>query len=126
MSQNKAVDFSTLLRKTLSSIVVNRECNEIIFTVGLDEEVYRMYHYQYCCEDVRIEDIVGDVEDLIGHPLLVAECVSKCDTPPSEIYSETWTFYKLTTIKGSVTLRWYGTSHGYSEEVNFVLMGRGN
>lgn len=69
-------------------------------------------------------DVVGDLKDLIGNPILLAEKVVSSDTPedldnePSDSY--TWTFYKLSTIIGSVTIRWLGESNGYySESVNF-------
>ena len=94
----------------------------ILFTVD-DGTKYLMHHYQDCCESVEIEDIDGSLEDLVGVPILVAEEVSDGlpDKPRNE-YDESfsWTFYKFATIKGYVTIRWYGTSNGYySELVNF-------
>lgn len=36
--------------------------------------------------------------------------------------SWTWTFYRFATVKGTVTVGWYGSSNGcYSERVSFVV-----
>lgn len=108
--------------KTLTSITVSPEKDEICF-VDTDGKKYKMYHWQQCCESVVIDDIVGDLQDLIGSPLLISEETSKSE--PMENYSFhsfTWTFYKLATVKGSVDIKWYGTSNGYySERVDFVV-----
>ncbi len=47
---------------------------------------------------------------------LVEEEVDKWDGALDYIDSRTWTFYKLRTIKGSMTIRWLGESNGYYGE----------
>ena len=113
-----SIDFSSLLGKVMKEVDVG---NDNIKFVTVDGEVYNMYHRQDCCESVSIESIVGDVQDLIGVPLLVAEESSSYANPDGAEVSEyqesfTWTFYKLATIKGYVDIRWYGESNGYYSE----------
>ena len=105
--------------KTLSSI--KADDYEIVFETT-DGERYRMYHEQDCCESVRVEDIVGDLEDLVGSELLIAEEVDGESPADFEAYeSYTWTFYKFATRKGYVDIRWLGQSNGYySESVSFI------
>lgn len=86
--------------------------DQIVFTVN-EHEFFKMYHEQDCCESVGIEEIIGDLEDLVGVPILVAEERSEYNPGDGE---GTWTFYEFRTIKGSVTIRWYGTSNGYYSE----------
>lgn len=104
------------------------ENEELVFTTHTGDK-YKLCHFQDCCEDVRIEDICGDLDDLIGEPILLAEeIINEQDTHHDGVqvpkYCEesfTWTFYKLATRKGSVAIRWFGGSNGYySETVDFV------
>lgn len=113
-------DISVLKGKTLTKIE-NDYIDELIFyTTG--GEIYKMYHEQNCCESVTIEDINGDINDLIGSPITMAEEVTEDD--PNADESGTWTFYKFATNKGYVTIRWYGESNGYySEYVDFIKIG---
>ena len=82
-----------------------------------DQDRYIFYHSQDCCESVYIESIVGDLNDLVGVPLLLSEEVSSDDGPLHDYEdSYTWTFYKFGSIKGYVDVRWYGSSNGYYSE----------
>lgn len=109
--------YNKLIGHSFSSVVVNDDQSEVIFT-RIDGVQYKMHHAQDCCESVYLEDICGDLEDLLHSPIFVAEAVrEKKDT---EYDSVTWTFYKFATVKGRVTFRWYGASNGYySESVDF-------
>ena len=111
-----------LIGKTLISVVNNYD-TELVFKTN-DGYTYIMYHEQDCCENVYIESIIGDLQDLVGTPLLLAEEV--IGETPSDVTiddfgdSYTWTFYKFATVKGYVDIRWCGASNGYySEAVDF-------
>ena len=141
MYWNNRVEISELVGKVLTDIKNNG--NELIF-VANDGTKCLMNHDQDCCESLSIDDINGDLNDLIGTPILKAEEVSNEDfekewensftettewgdkkTKDGGYYPEshTWTFYHLATIKGYVTIRWYGESNGsYSESVDFVKL----
>ena len=118
-----------MLGLTMAS--VKNDGDELIFTSTCGRK-FRQYHEQDCCETVRIEDIEGDLQDLVGSPLTVSEeCCDKetevmkllgliKETVDDSGDSETWTFYRFATAKGWVVVRWYGTSNGYySESVDF-------
>ena len=123
MRRREFVDFEILKGKVLIDIEINEEEDEITFT---DSEgvKYLMYHEQDCCEDVNIEDICGDINNLLNTPIVLAEEVTNTgEVEDSSGYSYTWTFYKLATVKGYVTIRWYGVSNGYySETVDLVRL----
>ena len=110
-----------MLNQVMSDVINTGE--ELIFKTA-EGKTHKFYHLQDCCESVRIEDVCGDLSDLIGSPLLIAEEVDNMDTPKLELeYDEsvTWTFYKFATTKGTVTVRWLGASNGYySESVRYI------
>ena len=74
----------------------------------------RMFHEQDCCENVRVEDVVGDINDILGRELKLSEVVTNHND--LEYGSSTDTWYKFVTMEGAVTLRWLGTSNGYYSE----------
>lgn len=114
-------DISVLVGQTITS--ATEEGDEIIFETK-EGYVYKMYHDQDCCENVYVESIVGDLSDLVGQEILVAEERTSDDPLGIEDCYEgesfTWTFYCIRCVKCSVDIRWFGSSNGYySESVSF-------
>ncbi len=127
MNQRKGWDgnlhYEPKIENMLGVVFTRVENNGYELKFVCDEGVFKFHHHQDCCESVGIEDVIGDLNDLVGEPLLLAE-ESTGETPADfkfeyEPESCTWTFYKFATRKGYVDVRWIGQSNGfYSESVS--------
>lgn len=115
MSNFNRTIFEPLIGEIITKIEGAEEgSEEICFTLE-NGNILRMYHEQDCCEYVRVEDIGGNIEDLIGKPILLAEEVTNEGDLEWDCTC-TWTWYHFATIKGYVTIRWFGESNGYYSE----------
>lgn len=128
MDYNNIVDtqkgMAQMLGKTFVQVTGSVGSDEMLFETANGER-FLFAHMQDCCESVDINDITGDLQDLVGEPLLIAEEVSGATEPDVEHYeSYTYTFYKFATRKGYVDVRWLGESNGYySEGVDLFVVG---
>lgn len=117
MSLGEYIEIEDLVGKIFTK--VEAKIGEETVILHTKDKSYIMYHEQDCCENVSLDDIVGNVEDLIGRPILKAtessnENIGGAKSEYDESY--TWTFYVFATIKGFVTFKWYGESNGYYSE----------
>ena len=121
MDYNAEAKIESMVGQVFTSVTQNGD--EMVFENATERFVF--FHSQDCCESVSIEDICGDLQDLVGEPLLIAEEVSgetPVDFNEEEHDSVTWTFYKFATRRGYVDVRWFGESNGYYSEG--VSLGR--
>ena len=108
-------DISRMVGLTMIS-VINENDARLIFT-STDGRRFEFHYVPDCCASCVIEDVCGDLSDLVGSPLVEADEVSNYEGPvPEYAESYTWTFYRFSTVKGTVTVRWFGESHGYYSE----------
>jgi hypothetical protein len=124
--QNTEENLTALVGQTVTAI--DREGgDEVLMRLHLaDGSTMAFIHQQDCCESVSLDDVEGSDEDIIGSPITLAEEVSETPEEPAdpsdkEYGTFTWTFYRLATVKGYMTIKFYGSSNGYySESVDFV------
>ena len=108
-----------LLGLTMREVSIS-ESKETMTLITTDGREFMFLHDQSCCENVQIDDVNGDLSDLVGLPLCMCEEATNNQSPrPESAESFTWTFYKFATPKGYVNIKWLGTSNGcYSEDVS--------
>ena len=100
-------DISELKGKTIANVKGLSVESDVVTLTCTDGTAYQMYHDRDCCENVSVEDVCGDVDDLLSTVVS-----ARCETSGDSNY-ERWTFYIIQTLKGAVTIRWYGESNGY-------------
>ena len=114
-------DIQELVGKTFNQVIKlkNKEEQDELHFIS-EGNSYKFYHKQDCCEGVKIEDICGYLRDLENTPIISVAETSNNERHEEICESRTWTFYIFRTMKGTVTIRWYGESNGYySERVDF-------
>jgi hypothetical protein len=116
-----SMDLRKLIGQTVTEINGMEEGSEQVDFITKEGNKLTLYHEQNCCESVYVAQVDGSPFDLIGSPIVMCEEVTaglptKSNNPDYEPESFTWTFYKFATVKGYVTLRWYGSSNGYYSE----------
>ena len=85
-------DFSRLIGEEIQNIVVDDD-SVMMLSKHYSRPVYLIYHMDDCCEDVYLEDICGDLEDLIEEKITMAELVTKEGDPLDPDHeSNTWSF----------------------------------
>jgi len=123
---DEELDVKVLIGQVLER-VENNNGESILFT-AVGGVRYALYHDQDCCETVTVQDVDGNLNNLIGTPILRADVETSDQDPvghkreyPPE--SMTWTYFRFETAKGKVVIRWLGESNGYySESVQFVKL----
>lgn len=120
------MSYDVIKGKIVSEVLGAHEDSEELVLKFSDGTSCKFFHLQDCCEDVNINDIVGDFSDFIGQPITAIEERISGEDEGEWGDHITWTFYEFTCPKGSVTVRWYGSSNGYySESVDFEFYEAG-
>ena len=105
------MEIGSLVGKTILAVEGCNVGSESIL-IRTDAGTMRLYHTQNCCESVRVEDVNGDSEDLIGGVVSIAEERSNQEEDDWGCRTK-WTFYTIRTSKGDMDLRWLGRDNGY-------------
>lgn len=115
----KEVSINALIGKIITAVDGLRQYSECVTFRCSDGSEYEFYHHPECCESVSLADFSGDEDDILNTEIIQAE--ESISTEPQneedkQRDSFTWCFYRITTAKGQLVLRFLGESNGYYGE----------
>ena len=120
-----AISFQFLKGLTFQSVRLNEPIVDTPYRtmdfITENGDVYQLFNGNDTCDELGLKDIEGDLDDLIGSPIILAE-VTESDY--IEYTERVWIFYRLATAKGYVVIRFYTTTDGwYSDDAITVRKG---
>ena len=112
-------DFFTLKGQTIRKIF-NLKDESDTFQIVTDKYKYNLYHEQSCCENVRLVNVIGDIDNILNEEIIFAEEDVGANDPDwyNSHYDEshTWTKFVLGTKNANVEFWFLGESNGYYGE----------
>jgi hypothetical protein len=100
----KTMQLDGFIGRTLTSITCEPGGKEMFFKFD-DGHDYKMYHPQFLCETVFLHGFVGDLNNLIGTPIISAEKMDTDDIHREDSVHPVFS-YRLRTAMGAVDFNW--------------------
>lgn len=121
------MEFNEMVGKTLESIEGGDIGSERITFNFADGTAAASYHSQDCCESVKVTGVLGDIENIIGAPIIAASEVCESEGEPKPEYPDSWTWtrQRIQTEKGEALFTWLGESNGYYGETPYFQITHG-
>jgi hypothetical protein len=122
------IDINDLVGQTIVSID-NLEYNSSCVYFNTEKYIFTMFHEPQCCESIYIDDICGDISDILNTPIIAAyESFKEKNFFSSKIGElsphDNWTFYNIATVKGDLSIIWRGEQSNYSSFVEITKQNR--
>lgn len=131
MSLDKGVIMVRTIEELEGKVIVDikgmYQYSEMVMFSLLNGEKVIMYNYEQRCGndvEIQLEEVIGYSSDLLNSEIILAEEVQSTKEQVGDYGdTENWSFVKIGTINGQVTLRWKGRSNGhYSVGVDVDVM----
>ena len=121
---DEEIVFDEMAGKVITKVIGKNGDNCLTFETN-NGEVFKFFH-EKDGNFAKIDNICGDLNNLVGKPLLSAKAVifhNHSLINMQEKNNPNWIFYRFSNLETRVDIRWYDkTKYNYSEEVSFYYV----